>query len=283
MRDPTGENWLAHFLHGTCTMLRLQDPKTLTSPGVHTKQKQTFFLATRIFEIARSLIYSSPSFLSKPEWTDALAKLWESVDPTLWHPKEALFDILPRVADLSIRALHFCETVAQVSADTRYELIRSLAAEGQHLRQLLQQWWSEATTWEQLSLDQDNSYTMRNKTDNELLIGYAYYHAISIYLSGTFDYYPHWHLPSSPLAPMLPRSTIDWHVSEVLRISQELLSYGVSGVLLFFPLRVAGARADDARSREGILNHLQVTHRRGFVVAESFVTDLEELWANRDM
>jgi len=82
---------------------------------------------------------------------------------------------------------------------------------------------------------------------------------------------------------MLPRSQIDWHVAEVLRLSQELLASGVSGVLLFFPLRVAGARAIDKESRSTILDLLHTTARRGFIVAEAFTSDLSDLWASQNL
>ncbi|KAF2178022.1 hypothetical protein K469DRAFT_732098 [Zopfia rhizophila CBS 207.26] len=283
MRDSTGTNWLSHFLHGTCTILRLQHPEILACPGVHNLQKRTFFLATRIFEIARSLIYSSPTFLSEWEWTAALAELWEGEGVALWHPKEALFDILPSFSDLSIRTLHFCENAAQLSTDTQCALAQSLADEGLVLQKSLQQWWVETAIWEQTFRNRGIRTTMPSKPDTELLVGYVYYHAISIYLSGTYDYHMHWSWPDTPCAPILPRSKIDWHVLEILRVSHELLAQGAAGVLLFFPLRVAGARAVDGRSRNDILNLLHTTGRRGFIVAEAFTTDLSNLWASESM
>lgn len=76
---------------------------------------------------------------------------------------------------------------------------------------------------------------------------------------------------------------IELHVFEILRLSQELLALGTSGILLFFPLRVAGARAVDARSRNEILNLYHITARRGFVVAEAFTVDLPDLWASKSL
>jgi hypothetical protein len=279
MRDSTGTNWLSHFLHGTCTILRLQNPENLASPGLHNTQKRTFFLATRTFEIARSLIYSSPSFLSEPRWNAALAKLWDGENAGLWHPKEALFDILPHISDLSIRAAHFCESVEKYSTDMQCSTIRSLADEGTVLRGLLQQWLNDAVMWEQATNYEDPGMTDSRTPDIELMVGYLYYHAISIYLSGTYDYHTHWREPATTCAPILPRSTIDWHVFEILRLSRELLSIGTAGVLLFFPLRVAGARAVDVGSRCNILDLLHTVEKRGFVVAAAFTADLSELWA----
>lgn len=265
MRDSTGTNWLSHFLQGTCTILRLQHPRSLLGPGSH--ERRSFFLATRIFEIARSLIYSSPTFLSEPCWSEALAQFWQHDGASLWHPKEALFDLLPRVSDLGLRALELSEIGAHVSFETELVLSQSLADEGLLLQVLLQQWFSEASTWQ------------RATPDTELLIAQAYYHAISIFLSGVFDYHEQWTRPGAPCAPILTRIQIDQHVSEILQKCKEMLGLGVSGVLLFFPLRVAGARANDLTSRTEILSQLHATANRGFVVAEAFELDLVELWA----
>ncbi|KAH7085021.1 hypothetical protein BKA63DRAFT_8151 [Paraphoma chrysanthemicola] len=280
MHDSTGENWLSHFLHGTCTILRLQDPASLASPDIKDVRKRTFFLATRTFEISRSLIYSSPSFLSEPRWTVALAKLWNRENAALWHPKEALFDILPHISDLSIRAAKFCEAVDDVAIGSENDMIRSLADEGLVLRELLQQWWKDATAWESAAEQLRYSQNKSQLPDMELMVGHLYYHAISIYLSGTYDYHAPWTKPGAPSAPILPRPIIEWHVAEILRLSQALLNHGTAGVLLFFPLRVAGARAAEVGPRCEILSLLHTVERRGYVVAAAFTTDLSQLWAN---
>ena len=163
----------------------------------------------------------------------------------------------------------------QLSSGVRDELIKPLAEEGMALRESLEKWWSDTVTWEQAVVDGG----IPKQHDLELSVGYVYYHAISIYLSGTYDYHIHWILPGAPCAPILPRSIIEWHVTEILRLSQELLADGLAGIMLFFPLRVAGARVTDVDSKNSILEHLYTTRDRGFVVAEAFTEDLLELWA----
>lgn len=260
-------------------MLRLQRPQDLVSPDLQNSHRRSFFLATRIFEISRSMIFSSPSFLSTPEWTAALANLWEGEGITLWHPKEALFDILPYFSELSIRTLGFCENFSQMSTHLRSAQATSLAMEGLALQVSLQQWWVDATIWEEATQDWAAYSAMPHKLGVESLTGYIYYHATSIYLSGTYDYHPYW---TRADAPILQRSRIDWHVSEILRLGADLLQQGAAGVLLFFPLRVAGARANDEPSRRTILDLLQATARRGFIVADTFTAELAALWAHKD-
>lgn len=277
MRDSSGTNWLAHFLHGTSALLRLQRPEALILPDAQSVQRRSFFLATRILEISRALIFTAPTFLSRPEWTTALANFWVDQGAALWHPKEALFDALPLIAELSMRASNFCEHVQDLPLSERSVQAKSLGHEGIILRASLQQWWVNTTAWEK-----DVQYQMcgKAKSDTELLLGCVYYHAISIYLSGTYDYHPHWTCAS---APILPRTTIDWHVCEILRLSNKLLTHGVAGFLLFFPLRVAGARAIEDTSRGTILDLLRTTATRGYVVADSFTVDLLQLWTGGEL
>ncbi|KAF2017946.1 hypothetical protein BU24DRAFT_368142 [Aaosphaeria arxii CBS 175.79] len=277
MRDSTGMNWLSHFLHGTCTILRLQQPHSLLQPGVSTSNHRTFFLATRIFEIARSLIYSSPTFLWEPEWTAVVAELWRGENALQWHPKEALFDILPSFSELSIRAHRFSTTAVQPMTEKQRVSVRSLAEEGLALQEKLQLWWAETDAWKTSTHHQNDI-----SSDRELLLGYAYYHAIKIYLSGTYDYHVPWTSPGAPPAPILSRAEIDWHVCEILRLSQSLIAHGIAGIFLFFPLRVAGARATEITLRREILNAFHITSERGFIVADALVQDLSGLWSERD-
>lgn len=283
MRDSTGTQWLSHFLHGTCTILRLQKPDSLIQAGIQNSRRRTFFLSTRIFEISRSLIYSSPTFLWEPDWTAAIVKLWDGENIASWHPKEALFDMLPRFSELSIRALQFSMNAAQLPPETQYALAQSLGEEGFCLQEKLQRWWVEAGVWEMPHQNHHATSTTPNQPDTELMISYAYYHATSIYLSGTYDYHAQWTYPGAPCAPILTRDEIDWHVSRILYLSYKLMARGISGIFLFFPLRVAGARAVDTFLRNDILGLFRATSKRGFVVADALTIDLSELWAGEGM
>jgi len=271
MCDASGTNWLSHFLHGTCAILRLQPPSCLALPDQKNTQKRNFFLSARIFEISRALIYSEPTFLSQPVWTTALAELWTGEGAALWHPKEALFDMLPSFSELSIRTFQFCELEAEyLQEEVQAERARYLAAEGLLLQQSLHEWWEVSNCWQHAS----------DASDPELLVAHIYYHAVSIYLSGTYDYHVHWTKPMAPCAPILARSQIEWHMRQILWLSRELLANGVAGVLLFFPLRVAGARVRDAHHMHEVLDLFRSVLQRGYAVADAMIADLSELWSN---
>ncbi|KAL5376647.1 hypothetical protein DPSP01_010317 [Paraphaeosphaeria sporulosa] len=282
MRDSTGTTWLSHFLHGTCAMLKLLEPETLSRAGPRNSHRRIFFLQTRIFEISRSLIYSSPTFLWDAKWTAAIANLWDGDSAALWHPKEALFDLLPSFSELSICVLQFALNETQLPPMVHHNLAQSLADEGFALQEKLQGWYEETQSWEQMCKADQASSISTSWPDTELMIGYAYYHAINIYLSGTYDYHKPWTGPGAPRAPILTRDEIDLHVSRILHHSRSLLAHGISGIILFFPLRVAGARAIDLSLRQEILSLFQLTSQRGFVVAEALVDDLLELWGSKN-
>ena len=110
------------------------------------------------------------------------------------------------------------------------------------------------------------------------MLAVIYYHAISIYLSGTFDYFPYWD-ENHVQAPTLSSSQIQAHVAVILRmIANELKETNLASILFLFPLRVAGARARSAGQRLEIARMLGEITSRGFVVADAFTIDLEELW-----
>lgn len=168
-------------------MLKIQRPDALSRSDGYSVQQRSFFLATRVFEITRSLVFSSRTFLSRPEWSASLAMFWQNEGVALWHPKEALFDLMPLISELSIRTSEFCEEAPQLPAEIRHALAVSLGKEGLILQVALQHWWSTAAAWEQRPADWSKTCSKQSKPDIELLIGRNYFHAISIYLSGTYD------------------------------------------------------------------------------------------------
>lgn len=270
MRDPTGTNWLAHFLHGTSTMLCLQGPSMLLHSSKEYENHQAFFISARIFEISRALIYTEPTFLTTPEWSAAVEMYWTQ-HPTFWTPKEALFDILPQFVELAMRTLSFAIDVQSIPEQGRHGTATSLAQEGLVLESKLFDWYTNFSSWIPIK-------SGKSGPDSELCIALLYYHTISIYLDGIFSYYAPFTASSAPASPILDRAVIESHVDSILILSQELLAQGCAGILLFFPLRVAGARAWDLETRLSILQILSLIAQRGFNVAQSFVLDLSSLW-----
>lgn len=271
MRDQTGSNWIAHFLNGTSTMLRVQGPEMLTLQDKDSQHRQTFFFSTRIFEISRALIFTEPTFLATPKWSAAIEIYWVHHSDA-WTPKEALFDVLPQFVDLALRTLSFVEHAQNMLRQDHDRCAISLAQEGLVLQSSLFQWHLDFLLSTPLNVGNDGQIA-------EIRIAQVYYHTISIYLDGIYSYHSPFTAHPAPVSPILDRDTIGPHVAKILSLTQELLAQGAAGILLFFPLRVAGARAYDPWTRAEILRLLHTIVQRGFAVALSFIEDLSDLWA----
>lgn len=139
MYDKTGEGWLKHFLYGTSQLLELRGPQAhLKGAG------RRFFLTVRIFEVSRALIYESETFLAAPEWKNMMEHMWTGAYTSDWHPKEALYDLMIRCADLGVRAMMLVITIAELGLETQKSQLQCIAAEGFQLRRSLQEWKKSA-------------------------------------------------------------------------------------------------------------------------------------------
>jgi hypothetical protein len=125
-------------------------------------------------------------------------------------------------------------------------------------------------------------YTFTNNSEDhhaQNILSLAYYHASSIFLSGIYDYRPHFFLFQ---APSLTKDEIQAHVTGILTNTKLALNKtNLAGILLFFPLRVAGARTKCDLQKHDILEMLGEISMRSFVVADAFREDLEGLWAEK--
>jgi hypothetical protein len=139
-------------------------------------------------------------------------------------------------------------------------LLIRLSNEGQRLRGLLHDWHERS----------------QQKQESWSVLALSYYHAISIYLSGMFDYRPQFDHISSP---SLAHKTIQSHVTGILtNVELGLRTTKLAGIFFFFPLRVAGARATSPWQKATILEMLKEISSRAFVVAGAFVLDMNTLW-----
>lgn len=145
------------------------------------------------------------------------------------------------------------------------ETIMNLATEGVAIRQSINNWY---TTFLQSSFAPEE--------DQWSLLAIIYYHAISIFLTGLFDYRRQFdNIPY----PTLTESIMQAHVCSIISHTQLALSTtNLAGALFVFALRVAGARAVKEDDRAAILQMLAEISTRSFVVAEAFKMDLENLW-----
>ncbi|KAG2412388.1 hypothetical protein HFD88_009945 [Aspergillus terreus] len=152
-----------------------------------------------------------------------------------------------------------------------HEALLDLAAEGFVVRSALSDWYATFQKW-----SADTSTPAHNP---QSLLATIYFHGISIYLSGIFDYRAQF---SEIPTPTISRTVVQTHVDAILRMTQiALKTTNLAAVLFFFPLRVAGARVTAAPETESIGAMFRDISKRGFVVADAFMTDLKSLWRRK--
>jgi len=217
-----------------------------------------------------------------------------------WHPKEALLDLMISCSTLSMRYVRLLSDILtqeaficpkekiltinvlsghaldRLSVPPELEIL-SIAADGLLIQSSLFSWSKETADWSISELYEKKDSSHNGVHDSPSLLANIYYHSTSIFLSGIFDYrYHHWEgIPT----PRLPAVDIQNHVTAILSGSETALKKtNIAGILLFFPLRVAGARARTAVEQQAILSMLHQIERRNFIVAGAFVEDLKELW-----
>ena len=146
-----------------------------------------------------------------------------------------------------------------------------LAVEGRAIRETLNNWKTNFEEW----IEAGSTPLLTSQS----LLATVYFHAISIYLSGIFDYRPQFNHIN---APRLSQCVVQSHVDSIISTGlMTLRTTNLGGILLFFPLRVAGSRVTSRQEAETIIQMLNEISKRSFVVADAFVTDLEDLWQGK--
>jgi hypothetical protein len=108
----------------------------------------------------------------------------------------------------------------------RHAFLKRSAAEGIRLQSALSNWKTVALTWSATS-------PMRT-SDLQMMLATIYHHAISIYLSGTFDYFPYWDESGIP-TPSIPPSQVQAHVKAILgMVATALNETNLAGILFLY-------------------------------------------------
>ncbi|KAF2814887.1 uncharacterized protein BDZ99DRAFT_485431 [Mytilinidion resinicola] len=260
MLESNEKNWERHFLYGTSHLLQIQGPECC-----RTGRGRERFLALRIFEISRALIYQDATFLAEPEWVRLAQQLREE-DVESWHPKEAMYDLM-----LECSVLYPSKPVYNGDGFT-------LIAEGLRLRRCLSNWYQH--------IEQRFPTTKESpaylQTDLQLLISLIYYHAVSIFLSGIFDYRLSSFPVPPPSLPILTRAQVEHHLASILSLTELALDKTwLTGVAFLFPLRVAAARAWSVEDQNEVLQRLRSVRSKGFSITNLFEAEVTCLWEER--
>lgn len=115
-------------------------------------------------------------------------------------------------------------------------------------------------------------------TESQQCFQRVQYAAISIYLSGIFDYHKELWERHDIAIPTLQPTHVQLYVHTILANVQRALELSeLSGIPFVFALRVAGARSQTAGEQERVLMLLRRI-QRCYVVAHALVVDLQRLW-----
>ncbi|KAL2843073.1 fungal-specific transcription factor domain-containing protein [Aspergillus pseudodeflectus] len=262
LSDHSGEGWAKHMLYGTSKMLQLVGPS-----GCKSSLRRAFYDLFRVLEASRSLLYNEETILSQQCWLQ-LHVCSDSDITTRWEPMEEITILMIQTSAFSLRARSLVESVPELDRYTDAS-ITILATEGLEIQATIYNWHTEAL----LHLSQ-------GCFDGYIDLSLLYYHALLIFLSGNFDYFPYWNnIPAPVLCPM----DVSDHLSAILELAEQILSqYKIPGVMLFFPLTVAGSRARDPAQRSQIVSLLDRVFRTGFVVANRVKIGIQDRWVKRD-
>lgn len=191
-----------------------------------------------------------------------------------------------RAATSKLTAIHsannFCRAEdAFPSADAPQEA-RDIANEGCALREALNVWHTTYMTPDALG-DSMLPYGGDNREveDECALLTKLFWAAVSIYISGEFDYERH-HWDRFGLAvPTLGTETVGRHVETILRLVEHGLAHSSLSPLLFlFPIRIAGTRLAFAppEQRSRVLGIIAAIASR-FAVGHAIRAGLLNAWS----
>ncbi|CAI7616696.1 unnamed protein product [Penicillium discolor] len=261
LSDESGEGWVKHMLYGTSKMLQLAGPNDCMSSA-----RRMFYDLFRVLEASRALLYNEETILSQECWLGLQKSLSSSA--TRWDPMEEIITLMIETSAFSLRVGAIIDMIAEAERFTDPS-VALIAAEGLHVQETIYNWHTKALL--QLVQDGPNPYSN---------LALLYYHALLIFVSGNYDYFRYW---DNIAAPVLSHAEISEHLTTMVYLSGEVLCHSnIPGVMLLFPLTVAGARARRVDQRLEILNLLNQIFCKGFVVANKIRDNLLERWADRD-
>lgn len=111
-------------------------------------------------------------------------------------------------------------------------------------------------------------------------VSFAYYYALQLFHCRNFTYYSCWETGMVPEVSLLE---INAYVAAIIDICDKTIrASNIPGVILLFPLRMAGAHVG-FEDRSKVLKLLQQIYNSGFAVAEMIKADLWDFWTFEDL
>lgn len=171
------------------------------------------------------------------------------------------------------RTAEFIEVQGDCADEELTSRGQSICSDASALKEALDHWYASYAQPDNKPI----THTMAEENDS-MLLSRVFFAAISIYLSGIFDYeITHWHRIGL-IPPTLDEETVQIHTNAILQHSTLALdTTNLSPLLFLFPLRIAGARSRTRWQREWV-KKLVTRIGGGFAVATVILTDLIYVW-----
>lgn len=259
MAEPSGDGFAKHMLYGTSKVLQLAG---LNAPQ-STLQKRLLH-AFRVLEANRAILYGDDTFLSEGKW---------SFSNRIRTKQAAIPDPMADIIELMIQTSRFSKQFFQIVEDTPTEkrsnspTVKALAREGTALDHRITLWNNDNLLQSAIS-------------DHFTQISFTYYYALQLFHCRNFTYYSCWETGTIPeLSPLESNA----YVAAIIDICDKIIrTSNIPGVILLFPLRMAGAHVELGHRSE-ILKLLQQIYNSGFAVADRIRVDLCDFWAFKDL
>ncbi|KAL7927065.1 fungal-specific transcription factor domain-containing protein [Trichoderma austrokoningii] len=263
INDETGNNWQQHMAHGTVKALEASGPMNCRAGP-----SRAFFVQARVFEVSRTILENEPTFLTQPKWMDLSRKMWTGEHGNEWHPLDSLLDIMVVISKLRVYAAEFTERREEHANEELVQIGKFTCFDAYALKEALDSWYASYAQPE----------TEKTEANDSMLLSRIFFAAISIYLSGIFDYeIMHWH-NIRMMPPTLDEETVQTHTNAILELSNLALdTTSLSPLLFLFPLRIAGARSRTQWQRDWV-TRLVTRIGSSFAVAAAISTELSHVW-----
>ncbi|KAJ5656003.1 hypothetical protein N7507_007953 [Penicillium longicatenatum] len=255
MTKTSADEWAKHMVFGTSQILQsMKNTKRFPS-------WQKLFKAFQILEINRTILYGESTMLSQDGWPLSGDSMGSQKNDG-WDSVGTILKLMMKTSSFSHSLFSQTESLTGCLVDVDLTL-DALAAQGIEIQKEIMQWESK-------------NEPLTDITEAPCGLAMANFHGLLLFHCKNFTYHSFWR---ESLIPSLQEYEIEKHVDAILERSDRLLrSSGIPGVLLLFPLRMAGANVSEDSKKRKILKLLDRIYRMGFVVADIIRIDLEDIW-----
>ncbi|KAF5626191.1 monocarboxylate transporter 2 [Fusarium sp. NRRL 52700] len=250
MVEVSGGQWAKHMLYGTSKIFELSETDS-RSDYLGSQSFETF----KQLEGNRAILYGEDTVLSDYSYPN-------QHEMVATNPLDEILNLVIKISSFSKSFFDQIELIPENQRHNHPDL-DILAAKSCLFQYELQSWHSQ------------HSASIKSCGPYEKL-ALANYHALQLFLCRNFTFYDCW---DSRIIPILTSMEIGRHVASMLSCCSEILEHShIAGVLVIFPLRMAGANSVDPRERMEVMRLLDLISQKGFVVSERIKVDLVELW-----